>query len=243
MSTGAKERIVFPLDVGSLDEARLWIGALSGEVGVFKVGLEVFTAVGPEAVTVVRRAGAKCFLDLKLHDIPETMARATRAAVALGVDYLTVHAASGHAALTGVREAARGSSLRLLAVTVLTSLDDAAVRSLGLGESAQTAVLKLAGLARGAGIDGFVCSPKECADLRASAGAGALLVVPGVRPTDAARGDQARTATPRQAIVDGADLLVVGRPIRDASDPKAAARAIAQEIELGLADSKARRGT
>lgn len=226
----ARDRLVFPLDVPDLETARVWIDRLAGEVGVLKVGLELFTAAGPDAVRAVHASGAKCFLDLKLHDISATMASAVRAAAKLGVEYLTVHAVAAPAALTAVRDAADGSKTRLLAVTVLTSLDAEELEAIGLAGPPATAVERLARLAVRHGIDGLVCSPEECAALRRTLADDVLLVVPGIRPAGSARGDQARVATPGRARREGADLLVVGRPIRHADDPVAAARAIVAEI-------------
>jgi orotidine-5'-phosphate decarboxylase len=234
-----RDRLIVALDVADLESARALIERLRGEVSVLKVGLELFTAVGPEAVRLVREAGAECFLDLKLHDIPATVASAVRAAAALDVRYLTVHAANGPACLRAAAEAAKGTRTTLLAVTVLTSLDEAELSAIGLsGPPAETA-RRLARLAREAGIDGLVCSPHECEALRAELGPKALLVVPGVRPGGSDRGDQRRTATPAEAIAWGADLLVVGRPIRDAADPVAAARAITAEIALAMSSQSA----
>jgi orotidine-5'-phosphate decarboxylase len=226
-----KDRIVFPLDVPSLEDARVWIDRLAAEVGVLKVGLELFTAEGPAAVRAVNDAGCACFLDLKLHDIPATMAGAAAAAARLGARYLTVHASAGPKALEVARDAVRGTGTRLLAVTALTSLDSAELEAIGLGSDPALVVRRLATLASNAGIDGFVCSPHECREVRSVAGPSAIIVVPGVRPAGSAVGDQSRVATPKEAIANGADLLVIGRPIRDAADPVSAARAIAQEIE------------
>lgn len=225
-----RDRLVFPLDVPDLETARVWIDRLAGEVGVLKVGLELFTAAGPDAVRAVHASGAKCFLDLKLHDISATMASAVRAAAKLGVEYLTVHAVAAPSALTAVRDAADGSKTRLLAVTVLTSLDSEELEAIGLAGPPASAVERLARLAVRHGIDGLVCSPEECAALRRTLADDVLLVVPGIRPAGSARGDQARVATPGRARREGADLLVVGRPIRHADDPVAAARAIVAEI-------------
>ncbi len=225
-----RDRLVFPLDVPDLETARIWIDRLAGEVGVLKVGLELFTSAGPDAVRAVHASGAKCFLDLKLHDISATMASAVRAAAKLGVEYLTVHAVAAPAALTAVRDAADGSKTRLLAVTVLTSLDAEELEAIGLAGPPAAAVERLARLAVRHGIDGLVCSPEECAALRRTLADDVLLVVPGIRPAGSARGDQARVATPGRARREGADLLVVGRPIRHADDPVAAARAIVAEI-------------
>lgn len=218
------------LDVPSLDAARPLLTRVGPEVGCVKVGLELFIAEGPSAVEAVLASGASCFLDLKLHDIPRTMAGACAAAARLGVRYLTVHASAGPAALDAARQAIQGSATRLLAVTALTSLDAGALRAVGLEADPGVVVERLARLAADHGIDGFVCAPAECPALRAACGADALLVTPGVRPLGSAKGDQARAATPAEAIRRGADLLVVGRPIRDADDPVGAARAIAAEI-------------
>ena len=233
-----RDRLVFPLDVASLDEARALVTLLRDEVGVFKVGLELFTSAGPDAVRLVHDAGAQCFLDLKLHDIGETVARSVATCARMGVRFLTVHAANGSRALTRAVALTRDTDTMLLAVTVLTSLEDADLAELGLAGSTAVAVERLAHLAVGAGLSGLVCSPHECAPLRAALGAradgGPLLMVPGVRPSGAEANDQKRVATPTEAMRSGADYLVVGRPIRDAADPPAAARTIAREIEAAL---------
>lgn len=231
-----RDHIVFPLDVAKLDEAATLVALLRDHVGVFKVGLELFTATGPEAVRVVHDAGAKCFLDLKLHDIPETVKRATESAVRLGVHYLTVHAMNGPKTLTAAQSVAAGTATTLLAVTVLTSMDDAELSAVGIPKHADAQVMHLATMAAGAGVHGLVASPQECRALRTALGATAHLVIPGVRPEGADANDQKRIATPRSAILDGADRLVVGRPIRNASDPRAAASSIAREIEAALAE-------
>ncbi|GAB4210598.1 MAG: orotidine-5'-phosphate decarboxylase [Sandaracinaceae bacterium] len=224
-----RDRLVFPLDVPDLASACGWIERLSGEVGVFKVGLELFVAAGPDAVRAVHDAGARCFLDLKLHDIPATMAAATSRAVAEGVAFLTVHAAAGPSALRAVADAAQGSQTQLLAVTVLTSLDASELAAIGLDAPEPTA-RRLARIARDAGVMGLVCSPHEVASLREQVGPSGVLVVPGVRPSGAAAGDQKRIASPEAAIRAGADYLVVGRPIREATDPVEAARALVRAI-------------
>lgn len=225
-----RDRIVFPLDVPCLEAAREWISMLRDEVGVFKVGLELFTAVGPDAVRAVHDAGAACFLDLKIHDIPATMAGAAASAARLGARFLTVHAAAGPSALRAVARVLEGSPTTLLAVTVLTSIDAAELDAIGMREEPGPSAARLATLARDAGVRGLVCSPHEIEDLRAIVGERGTIVVPGVRPGGTAAGDQKRIATPAQAIARGADLLVIGRPIRSAPDPIAAARAIADEI-------------
>jgi orotidine-5'-phosphate decarboxylase len=225
----ARDRLVFPLDVPDLASAQGWIDRLAGEVGVFKVGLELFVAAGPEAVRAVHAVGARCFLDLKVHDIPATMAAATARAVAADVAFLTVHAAAGPSALRAVAEIARGSATQLLAVTVLTSLDDAELAAIGLAAPEPTA-RRLARVARDAGVRGLVCSPHEVAALREELGPEGVLMVPGIRPGGSSHGDQKRTATPEEAMRAGADYLVVGRPIREASDPVAAARSVVAAI-------------
>lgn len=229
-----RERLIFPLDVATLAEARALVALLHPHVATFKVGLELFTAFGPEAVRVVHEAGADCFLDLKLHDIPETVARATESAVRQNVRYLTLHAANGPKTLAKAAAVAKSTKTTLLAVTVLTSMDEAELRAVGVPSTPASAVLALARMATSAGIEGLVASPQECKALRATLGTSVHLVIPGVRPAGSDTNDQKRTATPGEAIRDGADRLVVGRPIRDAQDPAAAADAIAREIENAL---------
>jgi orotidine-5'-phosphate decarboxylase len=233
MASG-RERLIFPLDVSTLEEARALVALLASDIATFKVGLELFTAYGPAAISLVHDAGAECFLDLKMHDIPETVARATESATRLGVRYLTLHAANGPKTLTKAAAVAKGSPTTLLAVTVLTSMDDAELHAIGVTASPGDTVLALARMAKGAGVSGLVASAHECKALRAALGADAHLVIPGVRPLGSDANDQKRTATPREAIVNGADKLVVGRPIRDAKDPRAAAQAIAREIDEAL---------
>lgn len=224
-------KIALPLDVGTESEARALAGKLAAEVGVLKMGLELFIAVGPKILSLGKEHGRDVFLDLKLHDIPETVERAVAAAAEHGVRYLTVHASGGAAMLE--RAVARAekarSKLTLLAVTVVTSLDDDDLRAIGVEGGVPSQVMRLAELAHARGVRGFVCSALEVGALRKRF-PDATLVVPGVRPDGAERGDQRRIGTPAQAIRDGADLLVIGRPIRDAHDPVAAARAIALEI-------------
>jgi orotidine-5'-phosphate decarboxylase len=227
-----REKIVFPLDVGSEAEARALASRVAEAVGVLKIGLELFVAEGPKAIAIGKEHDRPIFLDLKLHDIPETVERAVDSAAALGVKYLTVHAAGGPAMLRRAAERARkeSSTLQILAVTVLTSMSDEDLASTGVNAAAKEQVVRLAKLAWEAGVRGFVCSPLEVALLRDALGPDAELVVPGVRPAGAAAGDQKRIATPAEAIRAGANLLVIGRPIRDAADPRAAAAAIAREI-------------
>ena len=225
-------RIALALDVPDLDMAKELIDKTREHVGTFKVGLELYTAVGPAAVETVHAAGAKCFLDLKLLDIPATMGRSTALAASMGVAYLTVHGVAGLEALR--RASDNAGSTRLLAVTILTSLDAAALDAIGLNGGPRNATDRLAKLAWDAGLRGFVTSAHECAGLRATLGEEAFLATPGIRPAGSDVGDQKRVMTPASAIAAGADLLVVGRPIRDASDPTAAAADIARQVQLAL---------
>ncbi len=225
MKLEPRDRLAFPLDGADLDEATRWMEKLASRVGVMKVGLELFVAAGPAAVKRVHQHGAACFLDLKLHDIPATMAGAAARAAELGVRYLTVHASAGPTALREVVKAVAGSQTRVLAVTVLTSLDTQELSAVGHADAPSALAERLAKVAIGAGVAGLVCSPHEVARLRALNSA-IELVVPGIRPEGSAVGDQKRVATPAAAIADGADVLVVGRPIRDSVDPLAAADAI-----------------
>jgi orotidine-5'-phosphate decarboxylase len=230
----ARDRLAFPLDFPTLAEAERAAVEVAPEVGVLKVGLELFVREGPAAVRIGEAVGRDIFLDLKLHDIPETVERAVASARALGVRYLTVHAAGGAAMLSRAVAAAEGGPpLTLLAVTVLTSLDGADLAALGVAGTVSDQVVRLARMAWVAGVRGFVTSPSEARTLRAALGPSAFLVTPSIRPLGSGAHDQKRVGTPAQAIADGADLLVVGRPIRDASDRRAAARAVVAEIERG----------
>jgi orotidine-5'-phosphate decarboxylase len=224
-----RRRICAALDFPSWGKAEPFARAVAPAVGMLKVGLELFSAEGPAAVRAAAGLGAPVFLDLKLHDIPNTVEGAARSAAASGAALLTVHA-SGGAEMVAAAVRGAGGRLRVLAVTVLTSLDDAALRAIGLEGPAESAVVRLARLAVGAGAGGLVCSPHEVAAVRAAVGQGPLLVVPGVRPPGAAKGDQARVATPAEAVAAGADVIVVGRPLRDAPDPVRAAREIADTL-------------
>jgi orotidine-5'-phosphate decarboxylase len=219
-------RICAALDVPDPAAATLLAQKLAGHVGLFKVGLELFVAHGRAAIDAVRGFGLPIFLDLKLHDIPQTVESAARGVAALGVEYVTVHASGGTEMIRAARRALPRT--KLLAVTALTSLGPDDLEAIGLPRDA---VPRLAKLAIAAGADGVVCSPQEVASLRGALGGGPLLVVAGIRPAGAAAGDQRRTGTPAEAVRAGASILVVGRPLRDASDPAAAADAIAREIE------------
>ncbi len=233
MST-ARSRLAFALDYPTLADARRGAALVSPYAGVLKVGLELFVREGAGSVQLARELGADVFLDLKLHDIPETVERAVASAAALGVRYLTLHASGGPRMLeAAARRAERESpDLVLVAVTLLTSLDAQDLAALGVASSPAEQALRLGRLARQAGVRGLVCSPAEVSVLRSELGSEMTLVTPGIRPsTTAARSDdQKRVGTPSDAIRAGASVLVVGRPIRDAADPGAVARAIVQEI-------------
>jgi orotidine-5'-phosphate decarboxylase len=223
----ARGRLVVALDVPTLDEATALARRLEGHVGWFKVGLELFIAHGPEAIAAIGAHGP-VFLDLKLHDIPTTVARAVASAARLEVGLLTVHASGGVPMLQAAREAA-GDRVRLLAVTVLTSTSDADLAAMAMPDAA-VQVPRLATLAIGAGIDGLVCAPLDLAAVRRAVGVGPLLVTPGIRTDADASDDHARALGPAAAIAAGADLLVVGRPITRAPDPVAAAVALVRGL-------------
>jgi orotidine-5'-phosphate decarboxylase len=223
--------VIVALDTADLDMARSWAAAIRPSCGLFKLGLEFFLANGAPGFHAI--AGRPIFLDLKLHDIPNTVAGAVRAVLPLRPRMLTLHAAGGTAMIAAARqeaEAAGDARPLLLAITVLTSLDGAALAETGVIFTPAEQVLRLGRLALAAGADGLVCSPLEVAMLRAALGPGPKLVVPGIRPAGAAIGDQARVMTPREAVAAGADWIVVGRPITGAPDPGAAAAAIAAEL-------------
>lgn len=230
--SGGAARIIPALDTGDLARAGALAGALAQHCGVLKVGLELFCAAGAPAVAAIARH-APVFLDVKLHDIPNTVAGALRSLLPLRPAMVTLHAGGGPAMLAAARreaETAGADRPLLLAVTVLTSMDAAALAATGVTDDPAAQVLRLARMAIAAGADGLVCSPHEAALLRAELGPGPALVVPGVRPAGSAAGDQARVATPAEAVAAGADWIVVGRPITAAPDPAAAAAAIAAEL-------------
>ena len=227
----SNERLIVALDFPDASAALACADKLAGSVSWFKVGLELYLAAGDSVVSELKRRGHHVFLDLKLHDIPNTAASAVRSLARLEPDLLTVHAAGGRAMLTAASEAARSlpHPPRLLAVTVLTSMDAAALAETGVSASPVEQVLRLARLAAECGLDGMVCSPAEVAALH-SALPKALLVTPGIRPAGADAGDQKRIATPQFALAAGASKLVIGRPITAAADPKAAAQAILSDM-------------
>jgi orotidine-5'-phosphate decarboxylase len=229
------ERIIAALDVSSLLAAGALAEKLHGHVGAFKIGKELFVSAGPEVINYINRLGLRVFLDLKFHDIPNTVAGAIKAAARHGAWMINVHAAGGaamcRAAAQAAQEAANGSARPLIiGVTVLTSLDAADLEAVGLAGPPQAAALRLAKLAKDNGLDGVVASAQEVAAIKAACGPEFLVVTPGIRLADNAVGDQKRIMTPAAAIRAGADYLVVGRPITQAADPAAAADAVAAEI-------------
>ena len=230
------DRLVIALDTSDRATFDRWCAQLGPRVGMLKVGLEAFVRWGHEAVDVARRHARGVFLDLKLHDIPNTVHGAVEAARAAGVDLLTVHASGGTAMLAAAQRAA-GDDVGILAVTVLTHLDDSELEALNLPGSSRDRARGWARLARKAGCAGAVCSPLEVAGLREGCPPPFLLVTPGIRLADADHqgDDQQRVATPEKALRAGADLLVVGRPVTRAPDPEAALREIARQIEDALA--------
>ena len=243
----AKEKIIVALDVPSADAALRVAQMLHGHVGLFKVGKEVFTAEGPAVVRRLVAEGNRVFLDLKFHDIPNTVRAAAHQAALLGASLITIHAAGGRkmiaAAAEGVHAAAKemgvAQSTKVLAVTALTSLSAEDLAEVGFQGSPEEVVVRLARLAKSAGADGVIASPREISAIREACGPNFLIVTPGIRPAAGTGDDQARTATPASAIRAGADYLVIGRPITGATDPAAAADAIATEMELGLTSHSA----
>jgi orotidine-5'-phosphate decarboxylase len=242
-----RQRLIFALDVDRLAEAERLVRLLSREVGVFKVGKQLFLHAGPEVVRMIHRHEGEVFLDLKFHDIPHTVAKAGVEAARLGARFFTLHASGSsemmartHAEVT---RACRREGLRrpkILAVTVLTSLGKGDLRRVGVEDEVEHQVVRLARLARRAEMDGVVASPLEIARIRRECGRGFLIVTPGVRPTSEHRDDQKRVMTPDEAMRAGADYLVLGRPIRDARDPLAAAREVVADMARGFLSARAR---
>jgi orotidine-5'-phosphate decarboxylase len=237
---GARSRLIFALDVASVAEAERLVRLLVKEVGLFKIGKQLFLHAGPPVVRMVRDRGGEVFLDLKFHDIPRTVAKAAAEATRMGVRMFDLHASGSLAMMrqtvTEVNRVCRNEGLRrpkILAVTVLTSLTREDLRRVGVQAGVESQVVRLARLAREAGMDGVVTSPLEIGRIRRECGRGFLIVTPGVRPESSDWDDQKRVLTPAEAIRAGADYIVVGKPIRDAPDPRAAAREIVAEIERG----------
>ena len=225
----ARDRLIIALDFPDAARALNCAHELAGEISYFKIGLQLYTACGPEIVRKVAATGAKVFLDLKLHDIPSTVAKAVTAASELGVTMLTLHLSGGRRMI----EAAAAScppALLLLGVTVLTSADESTLRETGVEGGVKEQTLRLAELGVAAGIRGLIASPQEVTSLRARLGKGMTIITPGVRPTWSKADDQERFTTPREAVSNGADYLVIGRPVTAHSDPREAVRKILDEL-------------
>ncbi|HWW35343.1 MAG TPA: orotidine-5'-phosphate decarboxylase [Xanthobacteraceae bacterium] len=227
MPIAPRERLIVALDLSSVEAAEALVVRLGDAVSFYKIGYQLAYAGGLSYAQKLTGAGKQVFLDLKLHDIGNTVAQGVKSVAALGVTFLTVHA---YPQTMQAAVEARGGALRILGVTVLTSYDENDLKAAGYETSVEALVARRAEQARALGVDGLVCSPEEAANVRAIAGAGMALVTPGIRPTGAEAGDQKRIMTPAAAIAAGADYLVVGRPIVAASDPRAAAEAIVAEI-------------
>ncbi len=235
-SSKPQERIVFPLDVSTQEEALKWIERLNGLVGVFKIGLELFTSCGPGIIEEIKkRTDHKIFLDLKLYDIPNTILRTIRVISNLGVDWITVHTLSGSEALKNAVNSAY-NNLKIIAVTIITSLDRADLMELGfnseLVRDTKELVFKLAQIAYKTGCDGIVCSAKEVSKIK-EIFPEFITVVPGIR-LEESKDDQVRVSTPYEAILAGADYLVIGRPIREAFSPEKVCKTIAEQIKKAL---------
>lgn len=235
-SAPARDRLIVALDVPGAKQAVALAERLEGACRWVKVGLELYVAAGPAVLEPLQKRGLSIFLDLKLHDIPNTVAGAVRSAAGLGVGMLTVHAGGGPAMLAAAKSALEGSANppELLAVTVLTSMDQAQCSAVGINSEPREQVELLARMGITAGLRGFVCSPQEVSAVRALTGPQGVLVIPGIRPTGATAGDQKRIATPADALASGASYLVVGRPVTQAVDPACAAEAIVAEMQAAL---------
>jgi len=233
----AREKIIFAMDVKRLEEISRYAGILSGKVGMFKIGKELFTSCGPEAVKLVQNQGGSVFLDLKYHDIPNTVAQAMVAASRMGVQLVNLHALGGFEMMKNAADEVRREMgeqrPKLLAVTILTSSTADTLQQVGIDHSVENMVVRLARLAQDAGMDGVVASPLEIELIRQACGPEFLIVTPGVRPSFAAADDQKRIMTPAEAVRAGADYLVIGRPIAKAPDPVRAAEMIVEEIMAG----------
>jgi orotidine-5'-phosphate decarboxylase len=234
----AKERIIFALDVSTLEEVERWVDLLKDHIGAFKVGKQLFTACGPKVLDLIQEEGGKIFLDLKYHDIPNTVAGAIKEAQRPGIIMINIHAFGGYDMMAAARVAVdrfeEETRPKLLAVTVLTSLNSECLHDMGINKEPMEMVLHLSSLAKRAGLDGVVASSLEAQAIRKEIGEDFLIVTPGIRPAVKEVGDQKRVATPRDAIDNGADYLVVGRPIRKSPDPVATVKDITEEIERAI---------
>jgi orotidine-5'-phosphate decarboxylase len=228
--TRSAEKIIVALDTSTKKEALTLVEHLRPQISFFKIGLQLYTAEGPNVVRAVTATGAKIFLDLKLHDIPNTVAKAIESAAALGVQMLTIHL-SGGANMIRTATSARAKNMSILGVTVLTSANDQTLQEIGISEKVEGQVLRLAKLGVANGIDGIVASAQEIKPLRTAVGENIKIVVPGIRPSWAEAGDQKRTMTPGEAMTAGADYLVIGRPITAAKNPREALEKVMDEIE------------
>ena len=239
MQLTAKERLVLALDVDDFKKAEELVGKLSDYVGVFKIGSQLFTAEGAKVVNMVSKRGSKVFLDLKFHDIPNTVARAAEVATKLGVYIFNVHTSGGYEMMKAAAEASKKISLALgvrkpliLGVTLLTSINQEILeKEIGVKKKLEEQVVHLAKLAKAAGLDGVVASSWEIKEIREACGEDFVILTPGIRPAGKSSDDQKRIMTPREAIKLGADFLVIGRPIRNASNPVEAAKEILREME------------
>lgn len=237
----AKDRLIVALDFPTARQALALVDALGHACRWFKVGMELYYATGNPLIHEIRNRGFDVFLDLKLHDIPNTVGAAVHSAKQAGASLLTIHASGGAAMMAAAADASKEpGSPRLLAVTVLTSMDASELAGIGIAGTPASQVLRLARLAKASGIDGMVASAEEVAQLRAESGPETLLVIPGIRPAGSTTGDQKRIATPGEAIRAGASMLVVGRPITQADNPAAAAQAILDEIAESQTSLRAR---
>jgi len=231
----ARSKIIFALDFDTFNAAKHWVSTLSGRVGMFKVGKQLFTAHGPDIVRMIENFGAGVFLDLKYHDIPNTVAMASREAARLKVKLFNVHALGGYEMMARTAEMLKsefseGERSKVLAVTILTSSSEETLRGVGIDRPVEEMVVRLASLAKRAGIDGVVASPREVPLIREACGPDFLIVTPGVRPSFASTDDQKRVMTPAEAVAAGSDYLVIGRPISSAADPLQAVETIVDEI-------------
>lgn len=217
-----KNPLIVALDVDTLEDAKRFVKKLKKDVSCFKIGSVLFTAEGPDVVRMVHEEGGQVFLDLKFHDIPNTVAKACEAAARLGVFLVNVHAAGGAEMMKAAREAIQGTKTNLIGVTILTSQTE--------NQKTQGEVVRLAQLCQDSGLAGIVCSPHEIEEVRKKCGNDFLIVTPGIRPTGFVQGDQKRFATPAEAIQKGADYIVIGRPILESNDPQSVVQSILKTL-------------